>query len=207
MLNFLVYMYNIGFKIFLKIGFFLILSFESLFAQNIIEWSDSTKLTLSDFQSKTSKIGGNIYSLYSSSKMDFSFSMSNYEFMFTKNFNSKVSCNFTKDAASIIAPDEETANSLVQFAQFDFDLSELYARKFRKKLFEEKGAFSDVSFFHPIYDRLQKEFVEKHTDAVTLTDIGRDNEKLIELHEDVLRQIKELSQFCKTCKPLKQKSK
>jgi hypothetical protein len=36
------------------------------------------------------------------SGLDFSLQMSNIEFMFTKNFNSKVSSTFKRDAASII---------------------------------------------------------------------------------------------------------
>jgi hypothetical protein len=175
-------------------------------AQNVIDWDPNFKLQLSDFQASTTEIGDvSIYSLHSSARMDFSFSMSNYEFMFTKNFNSKVNCTFTRDAASLIAPDEEAAESLVKFAQYEFDLSELYARKFRKKLFEGKGAFSSASFFQPIYNDLQKEFVERHAKAAKETDIGRNEARLAEIHFEVLREVDELSEFCKTCRPAKRK--
>ena len=174
--------------------------------QNVIDWDPNYKLQLSDFQASTTEVGDvDIYSLHSSAGMDFSFSMSNYEFMFTKNFNSKVNCTFTRDASSLIAPDEEIAGSLLNFAQYEFDLSELYARKFRKKLFESKGAFSSASLFQPIYNDLQKEFVERHARAARETDIGRKAEKLTELHFEVLSGIDELSNFCKTCKPPKRK--
>src|SRR5688572_21680744 len=88
-------------------------------SQNIIEWDPNYKLNISDFQSAATVIGedaGNICSLHSSTSMAFAFSMSNYEFMFTKNFNSKVNCTFTRDAASLIAPDEQIAGSLLRFA-------------------------------------------------------------------------------------------
>src|ERR1700749_2432699 len=72
-------------------------------AQNIIEWDSSYQLQLSDFQSAGTKInGGNIYSLNASNTIDFAFSMSNAEFMFTKNFNAKVSCNFSRNTAVLI---------------------------------------------------------------------------------------------------------
>ncbi len=174
-------------------------------AQNVIEWDENYKLVLSDFQSSSSKIGGNIYSLNSGSRMDFSFYMSNYEFMFTKNFNEKVSNTFRKSSASLIAPDDSIADALVQFAQYEFDLSELYARKFRKNMYDKKGAFSDVGFFRPIYDQLQQEFVDRHATAASLTDIGREKALLIELQTQVMVEIKELADFCKTCKPLKKK--
>jgi hypothetical protein len=185
---------------------FLLLSTILCNGQNVIDWDPNYKLQLSDFQASITEIGDvDIYSLHSSARMDFSFSMSNYEFMFTKNFNSKVNCTFTRNAASLIAPDEEIAGSLLKFAQYEFDLSELYARKFRKKLFEGKGAFSSAGFFQPIYNDLQNEFVERHARAAVETDIGRKAEQLTQLHFEVVREIDELSDFCKACKPPKRK--
>ncbi|HYF69290.1 MAG TPA: hypothetical protein VD884_14195 [Ohtaekwangia sp.] len=172
--------------------------------QNIITWNENYKLQLSDFQAGTTQVGNvNIYSLHTASRMEFSFHMSNYEFMFTKNFNSKVSCTFTRNAASLIAPDEEIAASLINFAQFEFDLSELYARKFRKQLYENKGAFSQVTFFEPIYNNLQQEFVTRHAQAAKETDVGRNQTKLTQLHNEVWEEINALSFYCKTCKPPK----
>lgn len=174
--------------------------------QNTIEWDGNYQLQLSDFQSSTTQVGGtNIYSLHTASSMDFSFYMSNGEFMFTKNFNSKVNCSFNRNAASLVAPDSLIATDLLSFARYEFDLSELYARKFRKRLFEEKGAFSDVNFFRPIYDEIQREFTERHTLAGRTTDLGRDREKLKQLHQEVLSEIEQLVDFCKTCKPPKKK--
>jgi len=174
--------------------------------QNTIEWDGNYHLQLSDFQSPTTQVGqSNFCSLHTASEMGFAFYMSNAEFMFTKNFNSKVNCTFQRDAASLVAPDSLTAMDLVNFARYEFDLSELYARKFRKKLFEEKGAFSDIGFIQPIYDSIQRDLTERHTVAGRLCDLGRDKEKLRVLHQEVLEEIKQLSDFCKTCKPPKKK--
>ena len=90
-------------------------------------------------------------------------------------------------------------------ARYTFDLSELYARKFRKKIFEEKKGFSDVIFFRPIYDEIQKEYTAEHTLAGQITELGKNREKLNELHNKVLKEIQILSDFCKTCKPKKKK--
>jgi len=57
--------------------------------------------------------------------------MSNAEFMFTKNFNSKVNCEFHCNIASLIAPDTARAMNLLLFSRYAFDLAELYARKVR----------------------------------------------------------------------------
>ncbi len=153
-------------------------------AQNKIDWDGNYELQLSDFRSLSTQIGGsNIYSLHSGSSMDFSFYMSNAEFIFTKNFNSKVNCTFNRNVASIVAPDSLVAIDLLYFSRYEFDLYELYARKFRKRLFEQKGAFSDVNFFKPIYDEIQSELTERHTLAGRATDLGRNREKLKELHQ------------------------
>lgn len=175
-------------------------------AQNIIDWDDNYQLQLSDFQSPSSQIGDvNIYSLYTISGMDFSFQMSLGEFAFTKNFNSKVNCTFKRNASAIVAPDTMTALGLVNFARYEFDLSELYARKFRRSLYEEKGAFSDLQFFQPIYETIQMEFTQRHSEAGKETELGQNNETLSALHGEVKREIQELADFCKTCKPPKKK--
>lgn len=174
--------------------------------QNTIEWDSRYQLQLSDFQSIATQIGqSNNYSIHSGANIGFSFYMTNAEFMFTKNFNSKVNCSFNRNSATLVAPDSVYAADMLNFARFGFDLSELYARKFRKKLFEEKAAFSDASFFRPLFDEIQREFAEEHTIAGTLTDLGRNREKLSELHQKVLEEIDQLSDFCKLCKPPKKK--
>lgn len=135
-------------------------------AQNAIEWDGKYQIQLSDFKSKATQIGNvSSNSIQTVSGLNFSIQMSNVEFMFTKNFNSKVSSTFKRESASIIATDTITAERMVKFAQYEFDLSELYARKLRKDLYVNKGTFSDISFLQPLYDAIQKEYVEEHGEA------------------------------------------
>lgn len=184
---------------------FLVLSII-LKGQNLIEWRKEYQLQLSDFQSPATEIeNGNMYSLHTGTSMDFSFYMTNAEFMFTKNFNSKVNCTFNRSNAIMIAPDSLYADNLLYFARYQFDLSELYARKLRKKLYEEKGTFSSISFFKPVYDQVHQEFAARHTQAGKATDLGSNREKLTELHQQVLTEIEQLSEFCKDCKSIKKK--
>jgi len=176
------------------------------FSQNIIEWDGIYKLKLSDFQSPATQIGDvSMYSLHSASTIDFAFHMTNAEFMFTKNFNSKVNCSFRRDAAVIVATDSIMALQLLDFARYEFDLSEVNARKFRQQLYEKKGAFSDANFFRPVFDKIQKEYIERHAIAAKETDIGRNSEKLSVLQSMVLVELEQLADFCKTCKPIKKK--
>jgi hypothetical protein len=174
--------------------------------QNMLEWDKDYKLQFSDFQSPSTQIGQtNVYSLYTGVHMDFAFHMSNTEFMFTKNFNSKVNCSLNKAAAYIIATDNMKATELLNFAQYEFDLTELYVRKFRQKMFSNKGAFSNVNFFKPLYDEVQLELSSRHASATKLTDMGVKSNLLNELHQEVLDELTQLADFCKTCKPPKRK--
>ena len=176
------------------------------FAQEVLEWNPKYKLRLSDFQSSSTQIGGvSIIQLQNGAQMDFSYQMSNLEFALRKNFNSFAKCVFHTDIATIVANDSATANDLVLFAQYQYDLTELYTRKFRKALFEEKGFFSSTSFFQPIYDRINRELSVRMTEANK--NMGMDKEKLAELHQDVIEELASFSEYCFRCKAVKRKKK
>lgn len=186
--------------------FLLLFCFWGVNAQNQIDWDSGVVMQLSDFQSDQSQVGGvDLYSLRSSVSMDFAYSMNSGAFMFTKNFNDKVSCKFDKYSSVLIAPDSSYANQLLSFARFEFDLSELHARILRKKLFEEKNAFSEMNFFQAAYNEVQRLFSQRHSSAAKQTDLGKDKMKLQELHLEVKKEILQLAEFCKSCKPTKKK--
>ncbi|MFN8350440.1 MAG: hypothetical protein U0U25_03145 [Flavobacteriales bacterium] len=171
-------------------------------AQDMIEWDGVRQLHLSDFRSPATAVGGGSqYSLQSAVGFDFLFSMSRGAFMFAKNFNEQVTCSFKPAASSLVAPDSSIARQLVGFARYQFDLNELYARKFRQRMFEEKGAFSDANFFRPAFDELQQELTTRHTLAANSTDLGRKEAALQELHRAVLDELDRLKDFCRSCKP------
>lgn len=186
----------------------LLLLSTSLFAQNTIDWDGNYQLQLSDFQSPSTSIGKmDHYSIQTGVSLDYEVSMTNAVFAFTKNFNDKVNNTFHKNAAVIIAPDSSYANNLLELARFDFDLAELYARKFRKKVFEEKKTFSDMSVLGNAFNEIFDDLTERRSEAFSATDVGQNSELLEELHQEVLKEIGELPDYCKTCKPEKKKKK
>ena len=134
-------------------------------SQSIVAWTPGYEIQLSDFQSPQTEISEKLSSatLHMAARMDFGFHMNHAEFMFTKNFNSKVKTVFNRNAAVIVAPDSLTARQLVNFGQYSFDLTELYSRKFRKALYEQKSTFSDMSFFQSIFDELEEEMNAEST--------------------------------------------
>ncbi len=175
-------------------------------AQNI-PWSADTELTLSDFRSPQTEINPELESIAIScpAMLNFFFSMSNYEFMFTKNFNNKVSVEFMSDAAIINSPDTLQALYLVNYANYVFDLNELYARRLRKKLYEEKSAFSSFDFFRQYYDQYHRELVAEHNRVLKVSDYGRNVEVLEEEHQKVNQELMLMADYCKSCKLSKRK--
>lgn len=194
-------------RLFLSLAFVVIV--HACFGQPIIEWSPNYKLTLLDFKSSETEINSelNSFSLLPGTNTDFGFQMSSYEFMFKKNFNEKVITTFNQNIAAIMAPDSLIANQLVNFSQYNFDLTELYSRKFRKEIYENKGAFSNISFFQPILEKLQNEMTAENNRVIKLTDFGKNSDLLKKEHEQVLVGIESLSDFCKECKPPKKKKR
>lgn len=68
------------------------------FSQNNIEWEDSVVITLDDFESTASRVDLELktYSCRAALNIDFYYQMSSIEFMFTKDFNSKIAATFQK---------------------------------------------------------------------------------------------------------------
>lgn len=191
-------------KFFLLSAFSGLLTFASP-AQQRVYWNPDYVLTVNDFASPKTKIGAQTNYINSSAQMDFSFQMSNAEFMLTKNFNAKVSTVFIPEAAVILADSESSMGKLLNFARYEFDLIELFSRKFRKSIYDNKGAFSNIRFFEPLFHELQKELAGRHSDAAEETNLGFVDDRLRTLHAEVKRDLDELADFCKDCKPPKQK--
>ncbi|HET8573366.1 MAG TPA: hypothetical protein VFL76_05795 [Edaphocola sp.] len=176
--------------------------FKMAGAQNKIEWQPGYTLRLSDFQSPSTRIGqSDFMSITTTGNFNFGYQMSNGAFMFTKNFNGMVHCTFLRDAATLIAPDTATANRLLDFARYQFDLAELYARKLRRELYEKKNAFSETNFYQPIFDSVQAAYQKRFTMAQSETHLGTNTQKLQQLHQQVLQEISAMADYCSSCKP------
>ncbi|MCH7401492.1 hypothetical protein ACFOUP_13670 [Belliella kenyensis] len=176
-------------------------------AQNEFDWDASRALSLQDFQSKRSSVEGDKVFIHPTINLGFDIKMSNYEFMFTKNFNDKVTCKFNPKSSILISENEQQAKALIKFTQYQFDLHELHARKLRKRMLEGKGVFSDISFIQPLFQKTQEELAEEIGEVTEQTNIGLNEELLLSYHLKVLDEIETLKDFCKTCKPPKASKK
>lgn len=177
-----------------------------LFAQEELkEWRPNNNFTITDFKSNATQVSKEVKSLYLQTgvNIELAFQMSNLAFMFTKNFNSKVSCVQDSKSAVLMAQNEEHAQQLLNLANFDFDLSELYARKIRKALYENKKTFSKGDFFMPYYNKIISERNQLSSRVYSETEFGKNKELLLEEHQKIKEELNNLAAFCKNCKPPK----
>lgn len=167
------------------------------------EWSPNHQLKIEDFKGTDTAIDPSVTSVMVQSGvvLEFAFEMSQIQFVFTKNFNDKVSCAFLPDTAVIKAKDSVQAERLLALAAFDFDLSELYARKIREELFRNKKAFSNTGFFQPFFDKMVAERNKISARVYTATNFGEKVDLLAEEHAAVKKEIDTYTHFCKECKP------
>jgi len=176
------------------------------------EWSEDYEIQFEDFKNGGTEINEELssYSLSAGTHLAFAMQKNAYSFALSKNFNSNVSAILNRSSAILVAPDSATAHQLLQFARFSFDLTELYARKFRKRMYEEKETFSKSNFYEPIFDDINEELANEHSRVLKLTDLGREEALLKKEHDLVKIKIVELADFCKACRPpkkVKNKSK
>lgn len=72
-------------------------------------------------------------------------------------------------------------------------------------MYLQKGGFSNASFFQPIYNEIEKEFSVRISELSKVTDLGRNQEQTKLARQQILAELLELGDFCKTCKPKKKK--
>lgn len=181
----------------------LLLSAFHTFSQEKTEWREDYKISLADFQAQPPKSRDMAQSYFLGGNLGFGYAMSNYEFMFTKNFNKHVSAYFTPSNSWL--QEGEGTEVLLQYAQMEFDLLELYARKCRNRLYESKSALSNHDFFQQAYDEVTAEMVKRQ---VEMQDAVLESEsKMVAYHQQIRKEISELADFCKECKPTKPKRK
>ncbi len=175
-------------------------------AQKLL-WSPDYEVALSDFRSPATRIDSGLTQIYlmSGTTTEFGFQMSAYEYMATRNFNSKVSASFTPATAAIKAPDSAAAHRLLAYERYQFDLAELCVRKMRRTMYDNKKVFSDVSLFDPIFRRYHHEMELEAARVNEATNFGEDAELLAEERAKVRAEIAEMPDFCYACTPAKAK--
>lgn len=178
-----------------------------LFSQNIVEWTPKHLITLESFQASVPDlVEDNIQQYNFSANYEFSYQMMNVQFAFTKNFNNYAFTYYNPELSWI--EEGEFTEQLLLMANLDFDLIELYVRKFRKQMYEQKKVASNPNFFVTIHDKIAAEL---NTERVTIINkfqsLEDPTEFLLEKSKEVNSEIDALHEFCKACRPKKKKKK
>jgi len=155
-----------------------------------IQWSATRKLTVDDFFIKTSNKATSSFAQFS-----IEYQVTGFDFL-RKNFNKKVN-NFMIPTASWIDTTKDVNQSL-RYQQVLFDLSEVYARKFRQTLKENRSKISTngTSIAKELNDKIMTEFAKRRLKYEK--DIQSGNE-ISEISDEwdinIQSELKELAEF------------
>lgn len=177
------------------------------FSQQQVEWSKDHDITLDSFKGNLPDLADDNMQQYSfASTFEFNFQMVNIQFAFTKNFNKYITAYYVPSLSWI--EDGDLTDQLLLMANLDFDLVELYARKFREQMFVSKKVGSKVDFYTNIHNQINQEFAD-HQAVIQSQLRSTDNiEEFVNSEiEAVNTAIGELTEYCKSCKPKKKKKK
>ncbi|WP_044205130.1 hypothetical protein [Flammeovirga sp. OC4] len=193
----------------MKLIFTLLISCLSftVFGQTEIQWKEGIELSFEDFQSPNTKVSNTLssYSIQSGVMLEMGYQMTAYELMFKKNFNQAFKATFNPKTALITAPNMELAQHMVDYAQVEFDLAELYTRKIRRELFLNKKTFSSLSIFQTYFTMHHQRMLTEMSQLLNESDFGRKKEVLERKQLEVQNELEKLSDFCFDCTPVKKK--
>jgi hypothetical protein len=156
---------------------------------DILLWSSTHRLTIDDFGIKKE----NSYSGLSFAQFSMGYSVNGFDFL-TRNFNKKVKNTMLKSASWI----DTTYNvvSSLRYQQTLFDLMEIYTRKFRKELRENrKQIASGLTIVHEIDARISTDFAKRRLDYDTETNSGTNTDKQLIWEQQIRQELLELSDY------------
>ena len=171
------------------------LSLHSSIAQGLQEgqkrWSSESKLTIDDFKIKIND-GNNEY-VYS--QFMISHAIGGFDFM-KRNLNQKINNVFLGNASWIDTTKIGSLDKQLDFQQMQFDLSEIQARKFRKRVLIHKGEISKgFDIVNKINNDVMAEFSEIRIKFVNETESGRNEQQMMVWKEKIMTELKALNDF------------
>ena len=163
--------------------------------QELIEgqkrWSSENKLNSEDYKIKVNNLNNDI--IYT--QITISHKVSGFDF-FKKNFNQNIDNIFLGNASWIDSTKIESIDKQIEFQQLQFDLAEVEARKFRKRLLQNRNKIAKgFSIVDQISNDISSEFSELKLQIMMETESGSNEQKLIEWKEKIEKELKELFDF------------
>jgi len=156
---------------------------------NLVFWSSTNKLTISDFGIKTKDQETN--SSFAQFSVDYR--VNGFDFM-RKNFNKKVR-NYLIKSASTIDTTLDVSISLC-YQQTLFDICEIYTRQFRKALKENrKKIATGTQFIEALNQKAMTDFTNRRVLYDRDTNFGTLNDKQEEWEEIIKSELANLNEF------------
>lgn len=154
-----------------------------------ILWNAEKKLTIEDFKIKINDNNNEA----SYSQFMISHSISGFDFM-KRNLNQKITNIFLGNASWIDKSID--IQKQLEYQQMQFDIAEIYARKFRKRAFINKGQIAKgFDIINKINNDIMSELSEERMKFVKETDNGRNLEIMSKWKKNISAQLTELNQF------------
>lgn len=154
-------------------------------------WSAEEKLSLDDFKIKLSDT--NNEAIYS--QFYITHTIGGFDFM-KKNINQKVGNIFLGNASYIDTTKVEDIQKQIDFQQMQFDLSEIQARNFRRRILEEKSKLTKgFDIVNSINNEIMAELTEMRMNLMKETDGGRNEQKIEEWKKLIASKLKALDEF------------
>lgn len=171
-----------------------------VFAQSdFVEWTQDYEITIDNFRAEIpNNDKDEIQEYFLASNLAFEYEMNAVEFALTKNFNKYVRAYFSAEQ-SYLEDDLMTAQVL-EIVNVEFDILELFARKLRKELAENKNYLSSNEFYKSTYEAIKQDY-EKYIAAFrnTIAKAENKNAAITKAQKIVNLEIESFSAFCKEC--------
>lgn len=110
--------------------------------------------------------------------------------------NQKVRNIFLGNASYIDTTRVENIQKQIDFQKMQFDLSEIQARNFRKRVLKDKSQLmKGFDIINKLNNEIMTELTEMRMTLVRETDTGRNEQKVAEWKEIIATKLKELDDF------------
>lgn len=172
-----------------------VVGLNSCFAQELQDgqkrWSSDTKLSIDDFKIKVSDANNEV----AFSQFMITHAVGGLDFM-KKNMNQKVGNIFLGNASYIDTSKVENIQKQIDFQQMQFDLSEIQARNFRKRILKDKSKLTKgFDIANQINNEIMAELTQMRMDLMRETNGGRDEQKISEWKERIATKLNVLHDF------------
>lgn len=157
-------------------------------AENFFSWTADRKLTVDDFHIRKGSSTSSSFAQFS-----IGYSAAGFDFL-SRNLNKRIFNHFFSSASWIDTTADITL--VLNYQQTLFDLSEVYARQFRKLLKEnKKRIIKGLGFLNDLNDQIVSAFAKRRLEYDEETKYATDAAKQKIWEAQIQKELAELSEF------------